>query len=72
MVFYMAYGGICQIGHHVTYYGMAAIKDYLHLRIVGAYHLPVFSSIAHFFHPEVITRIGNSFKMLNKFRIAIF
>jgi hypothetical protein len=24
-----------------------------------------------FFHPEVITRIGNSFKILNKFRIAI-
>jgi len=54
---------------------MAAIKDYLHLRVVEAHHLPVlFSSIAFscfcfssIFHPEGITRIGNSFKFLNKF-----
>jgi len=51
MVCYMAHGSICHIGHHVTYYGMAAaIKDYLHLRIVGAYHLPAFlRTLANFF-----------------------
>jgi hypothetical protein len=27
---------------------MAAIKDYLHLRVVGAYHLPVFINCALF------------------------
>lgn len=55
---------------------MAAIKDYLHLRVVKAHHLPVFSSssiafscfcFSSIFHPEGITRIGNSFKFLNKF-----
>jgi len=64
----------------------AAVKDYLHLRIVGAYHLPVLPlffcitcTLFYFchaskerspFHPQVITRTGNSFKILNKFGIA--
>jgi len=65
----------------------AAIKDYLHLRVVGAYHLSVafshqlrtfFSLLQlhaqerNLFHLLVITRIGNSFKILNKFKVARF
>jgi len=83
----MVHGIIYHIAHHVIIIMVCCDKGLFtlaHCRSLPS-ACCFFSSIAHFFsilqfhaqewnlfHPLVITRIGNSLKVLNKFRIAIF